>query len=136
MNPIIFKRVLTGVLFLTSTFFINTSCKARSQEGTNKNYNPHICRDGRCTGMETAKSCPSDCLGVCPDAICLKGKEDSKNCPQDCGARCGDGICHPNFGEMSTFCPQDCGTKCGDRMCHKKLGETKENCPQDCVKQQ
>jgi hypothetical protein len=43
------------------------------------------CGDGKCTGGETAASCPGDCSSAsfCGDRVC--DEDQTESCPQDCG---------------------------------------------------
>lgn len=83
------------------------------------------CGDGKCTGGETALSCPADCsaVGFCGDGLC-SDDESCSTCEADCGIcpppSCNDdGIC--NAGEDCLSCPGDCpgvtGGKPSGRYC-------------------
>jgi len=72
------------------------------------------CGDNKCSGGETATSCPADCSAgggsVCGNNIC-EADESCSSCANDCGtcppAQCNyDGIC--NEGEDCTTCAADC----------------------------
>jgi cysteine-rich repeat protein len=78
-----------------------------------------FCGDNKCTGQETAESCPADCGagGSCGDGTC-DGSESCETCSADCGscppppppASCNnDGVC--NLGEDCSSCPGDCDSK-------------------------
>ena len=70
---------------------------------------PPFCGDNKCTGGETAASCPDDCAAdVCGDGICGP-TEDQVSCADDCGTSsdvCGDGICGST--ESTATCSADC----------------------------
>jgi lysophospholipase L1-like esterase len=74
-----------------------------------------FCGDGKCSGGETAASCPEDCSvepppeDVCDDGICGP-TESFESCPADCSApQCNDdGVC--NMGEDCLSCA-DCAGK-------------------------
>jgi len=70
------------------------------------------CGDGKCSGGETATTCPADCGDVCGDGIC-QASETPDSCAQDCGGTppgdCNnDGVC--NAGEDCLGCA-DCAGK-------------------------
>jgi len=92
------------------------------------------CGDGKCSGKETASSCPADCsVDPPPEDYCGNGscgpEETFETCPADCdappGGECNDdGVC--NLGEDCLGCA-DCPGKtdgkrknrycCGDDTC-------------------
>jgi cysteine-rich repeat protein len=94
-----------------------------------------LCGDNKCSGKETAASCPQDCTAgdICGDGSCT-GPESCESCSQDCGTcvpqTCNnDGIC--NLEEDCFGCPGDCAGQtsgkrkdrfcCGDDTCDSGL---------------
>ena len=95
-----------------------------------------FCGDSKCSGGETAASCPADCsASVCGNGTC-EADETNASCPADCDppppSVCViNGIC--NAGEDCLSCPSDCAgitsgkpSKrycCGTDTCDERCGD-------------
>ena len=84
-----------------------------------------ICGDGKCSGNETAESCPLDCdvsQDVCGDGVC-GATETAESCPDDCdvpppGSCNNDGVCNDGENCLSCAdCPGKTGGKPATRFC-------------------
>lgn len=96
-----------------------------------------VCGDGKCSGGETAASCPADCptSSYCGDGSC-DANETNETCPTDCSAAsfCGDGTCDAD--ETNESCSADCEPPppsiCViNGVCN--AGEDCIGCPLDCA---
>ena len=92
------------------------------------------CGDGQCSGNETAKSCPQDCITTppskCGDGQCV-APETAKTCPQDCST--GGGTVDPGqiVTCLETSCASEYKTCAADAACAKVLA-----CAQACTSMQ
>jgi cysteine-rich repeat protein len=98
-----YSRIAALIFLMISLFVIGNAFAAKPS-----------CGDNKCSGGETASSCPVDCgaADVCGDNIC-QASESCSSCAADCGvcppSTCnGDGIC--SAGEDCLGC-SDCPGK-------------------------
>ncbi len=91
-----------------------------------------FCGDGKCSGSETATSCPQDCgtKPVCGNGKCEAG-ETSSNCAKDCGATA---CCASKGAQCGVVagCPTSCGTCPSGQTCTSN--QCKGGSSGDCIK--